>query len=65
MLEAGVETEQHYADNFATLPWTPKTGQKFPMTDKFVKRSLTIPNNPFMTDSEVEVVTKKVIDTLA
>ncbi len=65
MLEAGVETEQHYADNFATLPWTPKTGQKFPMTDKFVKQSLTIPNNPFMTDSEVEMVTKKVLDTLA
>jgi len=65
MLEAGVETEQHYADNFASLSWTPKTDKKFPMTDKFVKQSLTIPNNPFMTDAEVEVVTKKVIDILA
>lgn len=65
MLDAGVETEQHYADNFATLPWTPKTSNSFPMTDKFVKQSLTIPNNPFMTDSEVEMVTKKVLDTLA
>ena len=65
MLDAGVETEQHYADNFATLPWTPKTNNMFPMTDKFVQQSLTIPNNPFMTDSEVETVTKKVLDTLA
>ena len=65
MLEAGVETEQHYADNFARLPWTPHTDSKFPMTDRFVKQSLTIPNNPFMTDAEVEIVTKKVIDILA
>jgi len=35
------------------------------MTDRFVKQSLTIPNNPFMTDAEVEIVTKKVIDILA
>ena len=64
MLDAGVETEQHYADNFATLPWTPKDGRTFPMTDRFVKQSLTIPNNPFMTDSEVEIVTKTVLETL-
>lgn len=64
MLDAGVETEQHYADNFATLPWTPKDGRTFPMTDRFVKQSLTIPNNPFMTDSEVEVVTKTVLEKL-
>ena len=30
------------------------------MSDKFVQQSLTIPNNPFMTDSEVQ----QVIDTV-
>jgi len=34
------------------------------MTDKFVKQSLTIPNNPFMTDSEVEEVSRKVVANL-
>jgi len=64
MLNAGVETEQHYADNFATLPWTPNSNDDFKITDQFVKQSLTIPNNPFMTDDEVEIVTKKVLQHL-
>ena len=64
MLADGVETEQHYADNFAKLQWTPNTDHEFPMTDKFVKQSLTIPNNPFMTDSEVEEVSRKVVANL-
>ena len=64
MLEAGVETQQHYADNFATLPWTPTVTQTFPMTDKFVKQSLTLPNDPFMTDSEVEGVAETVLRKL-
>ena len=64
MLAEGVETEQHYTENFANLSWTPKTDKQFPMTDKFIKQSLTIPNNPFMTDAEVEIVTKKVLSKL-
>jgi UDP-2-acetamido-2-deoxy-ribo-hexuluronate aminotransferase len=64
MLEKGVETEQHYVDNFSKLFWTPITFEDFDMTDRFIKNSLTIPNNPFMTDSEVEVVAKTVINNL-
>ena len=64
MLAEGVETDQHYTENFANLSWTPKTDKQFPMTDKFIKQSLTIPNNPFMTDAEVEIVTKKVLSKL-
>tara|TARA_B100000029_G_scaffold115689_2_gene108281 strand:+ start:3841 stop:4923 length:1083 start_codon:yes stop_codon:yes gene_type:complete len=57
-LKQGLETEQHYADNFAKLSWTPNYKFKFKMTDKFVNQALTIPNNPFMTDNEVEQVVK-------
>lgn len=64
MLELGVETEQHYVDNFSELPWTPNTNQEYPITNKFIKQSLTIPNNPFMTDSEVETVSNLVINNL-
>ena len=60
LLQAGLETEQHYADNFGTLLWTPNYNREYPMSDKFVQQSLTIPNNPFMTDSEVQ----QVIDTV-
>ena len=62
LLEAGVETEQHYVDNFAKLLWTPSSGQEYPMSDKFVQQSLTIPNNPYMTDSEVEQVIETVVN---
>jgi len=56
--EMGVQTDRHYLDNFAMLDWTPTSGDVFPMTDRFVKQSLTIPNNPHMTDGDVH----KVID---
>ena len=52
----GVQTERHYLDNFATLDWTPDTGKSFTITDRFVKQSLTIPNNPHMTDEDVNFV---------
>ena len=61
MLGYGVETSQHYVDNFANLPWTPQVEGDFSITDKFIKQSLTIPNNAFMTDDEVEKVAEIVL----
>tara|TARA_R110002153_G_C13241081_1_gene490745 strand:+ start:40 stop:1122 length:1083 start_codon:yes stop_codon:yes gene_type:complete len=61
LLKAGLETEQHYVDNFATLPWTPDTLKTYPMTDKFVQQSLTISNDPYMTDYEIDTVISTVI----
>jgi len=60
LLADGVESEQHYVDNFAKLPWTPNTNKEFPMTDNFIKQSLSIPLNAHMTDSEVDEVVEKV-----
>ncbi len=54
--QMGVQTERHYLDNFASLSWTPQTAQAFSVTDRFVKQSLTIPNNPHMTDEDVNFV---------
>ena len=62
LLELGIETEQHYVDNFAKLLWTPNTDQEFPISDKFVQQSLTIPNNPYMTDTEVQQVIDAVVN---
>ena len=58
LLSAGLQTSQHYVDNFAKLPWTPNTDKQFPMTDKFVQQALSLPINGHMTDAEV----KEVID---
>lgn len=60
--QMGVQTERHYLDNFASLTWTPHTNNKFPMTDRFVKQSLTIPNNPHMTDDDVHFVIDSVLN---
>lgn len=62
LLQAGVETERHYVDNFSKLLWTPNVEESFNMTDKFIQSSLTIPSNPFMTDQEVELVAKTVLE---
>ena len=62
LLAQGVETEQHYVDNFSKLLWTPNSDNTYPMTDKFIEQSLTIPNNPFMTESEIQQVIEKVIN---
>ena len=61
MLQHGVETSQHYVDNFANLFWTPQVEGNFDMTDTFIQQSLTIPNNAFMTDDEVEKVAEIVL----
>ena len=63
LLEAGIETEQHYVDNFGKLLWTPNYDREYPMSDKFVDQSLTIPNNPHMTDSEVQQVIDAVVNS--
>jgi dTDP-4-amino-4,6-dideoxygalactose transaminase len=34
------------------------------MSDKFIQSSLTIPNNPFMTDEEVEIVSDTILKLL-
>ena len=54
--EMGVQTERHYLDNFASLDWTPNSTFNFAVTDRFVKQSLTIPNNPHMTNEDVDFV---------
>ncbi len=61
LLEKGIETNRHYVDNFSELPWTPKADKVFNMTNKFIKSSLTIPSNPFMTDDEVDTVVKTIL----
>jgi len=63
-LDAGIETERHYVDNFSRLLWTPNVDEHFDMTDRFINSSLTIPNNPFMTDEEVEMVSNTIIKLL-
>ena len=61
MAANGVETSQHYVDNFANLLWTPNVKGNFDVTDQFIQQSLTIPNNAFMTDDEVEKVAEIVL----
>ena len=58
LLSAGLQTAQHYVDNFAKLSWTPDTSEQFPMTDKFIQQGLSLPINAHITDLEV----KQVID---
>ena len=63
LLELGIETEQHYPDNFSKLGWIKPNLSNSPMTDKFVKQSLTIPNNPHMTDDEIQQVIDAVVNS--
>ncbi len=56
LLSLGVDTEQHYPDNFSKLDWIKSNLTDTTMTDKFVQKSLTLPNNAHMTDKEVSVV---------
>ena len=62
LLSMGVETAQHYVDNFAKLPWTPSTNKQFLKTDEFIKQSLSLPINAHMTDAEVQQVIDAVIN---
>jgi len=61
--QQGIETEQHYVDSFVQLLWTPKEQQDedFSISNKFIQQSLTLPNNPHMTDEEIERVAKSVL----
>jgi len=57
LLQLGIRTVPHYTDSFG--------GSGYEMTEKFIKQSLSIPLNPYMTDAEVyDVVSavKKVYD---
>ena len=62
LLELGIETEQHYPDNFSRLDWVKSNLNDSSMSDKFVQQSLTIPNNPHMTDEEIHKVIDVVIN---
>jgi UDP-2-acetamido-2-deoxy-ribo-hexuluronate aminotransferase len=57
----GVDSEEHYTENFSDLPWLNKPKVHMPWTDFFVKRALTIPLNPHLTDTEVEKIVSVVI----
>ena len=57
----GVDSEEHYTENFSDLTWLNKPKVHMPWTDFFVKRALTIPLNPYLTDTEVEKIVFAVI----
>ena len=63
LLDMGVQTAQHYTDNFAKLQFTPTTDEEFPVTDRFVKHALSLPINGHMTDTEVEQVVQAVVES--
>ena len=43
----------HYTDNFAKSYGSKK---QYPMTDKFCQQIITLPNHPWLTDSEIEII---------
>ena len=43
----------HYTDNFAKSHGSKK---QYPMTDKFCQQIITLPNHPWLTDSEIEII---------
>lgn len=53
LTENKIQALIHYTDNFAKFYGTDK---KYPMTDKFCNEVLTLPNHPWLTDSEIETV---------
>lgn len=57
----GVDSECHYTENFNDLPWLNKPKVHMPWTDFYVKKALTIPLNPHLTDAEIEKVVNSVI----
>jgi len=54
-----IQALMHYTDNFAKHYGSTK---EFPMTDRFCREIITLPNHPWMTDAEVETVAKVVKD---
>jgi len=63
LLTQGIETEKHYVDSFSSLDFTPASNNIFPMSEAFVQQSLTLPNNPHMTDQEVKKVIEQILFT--
>lgn len=61
LLAQGIETEKHYVDSFSKLDFTPDSNNNFSMSETFVQQSLTLPNNPHMTDQEVKKVIKQIL----
>ena len=61
MAEQNVETHLHYTYNFANTPILSKnTNQDMPGTEFFRKHAISIPSNPWLTDSEVGSVIEAV-----
>ena len=51
-----IQALKHYTDNFANF-----FGYgNFPNTDMLCKKIITLPNHPWLTDSEIETVAEKV-----
>ena len=59
LAESNIDALAHYTDNFANFFGSDK---KFPNTDMFCSEIVTLPNNAWMTDNEIEKVAKKVKD---
>jgi dTDP-4-amino-4,6-dideoxygalactose transaminase len=57
LVDHNIQAIEHYKDNFADFFGNTK---KFPYTEIFCNNVLTLPNHPWMFDSEVETVADKV-----
>jgi dTDP-4-amino-4,6-dideoxygalactose transaminase len=57
LVDHNIQAIEHYKDNFADFFGNAK---KFPYTEIFCNNVLTLPNHPWMFDSEVETVADKV-----
>jgi UDP-2-acetamido-2-deoxy-ribo-hexuluronate aminotransferase len=57
--EKGIQAIEHYTDNFAEFIGSDKS---FPNTEMFCEQVLTLPNHPWLTDAEVEIVADAVKD---
>jgi len=60
LLTHDIESEAHYPDNFTLVSYLNKPYKQMQWTDYFCKKSLSIPINAHMTDSEVEYVAETV-----
>ncbi len=61
MTRQGVETQLHYTYNFArTEVLSTDTEQHMPMTEFYARHAISIPSNPWLTDSEVTQVAEAV-----
>ena len=61
MIQRGVETQLHYTYNFAkTAVLSDDTEQHMPMTEFYARHAISIPSNPWLTDTEVSTVVEAV-----